>query len=125
VTAQRAVTEIFLPGREYATLVLAGKPAGRPVTESRVLRGGSWNNNQDNARADNRNNNHPDNRNNNIGFRVVCSSHIHLRPPQCRQIPPVTAGGMRRRPLDGAGASSPHAATSGIGRIHKRGAAWA
>jgi len=45
-----------------------------------VLRGGSWNNNQENARAEYRNNNHPDNRNNNIGFRVVVLSHIH-RPP--------------------------------------------
>jgi hypothetical protein len=87
------------------------------VIESRVLRGGSWINNQDNARADNRNHNHPDNRNNNIGFRVVCSSHIHLRPPECRQVPPVTAGGMRRRPMDGAGASSPHAAWRGV-RAH-------
>jgi formylglycine-generating enzyme required for sulfatase activity len=37
----------------------------------RVLRGGSWNNNQNNARAVYRNNNHPDNRNNNVGLRVV------------------------------------------------------
>jgi formylglycine-generating enzyme required for sulfatase activity len=50
-------------------------------TEPRVLRGGGWNNNPDNARAANRNNNHPDNRNNNSGFRPVCSSHIHLRSP--------------------------------------------
>ncbi|MGE0103814.1 MAG: SUMF1/EgtB/PvdO family nonheme iron enzyme [Blastocatellales bacterium] len=35
------------------------------------LRGGSWNNNQDNARAVYRNNNNPNIRNNNIGFRVV------------------------------------------------------
>ncbi|MCA9937552.1 MAG: hypothetical protein KC418_02850 [Anaerolineales bacterium] len=35
------------------------------------LRGGSWNNNRDNARAAYRNNNHPDNRNNNVGLRVV------------------------------------------------------
>ncbi|MBA3966210.1 MAG: SUMF1/EgtB/PvdO family nonheme iron enzyme [Nitrospirales bacterium] len=42
----------------------------------RVVRGGSWNNNQNNAGASYRNNNHPDNRNNNIGFRVVRSSHI-------------------------------------------------
>ncbi|MGH8627574.1 MAG: hypothetical protein ACREYC_20670 [Gammaproteobacteria bacterium] len=40
-----------------------------------MVRGASWNNNQDNARATYRNRNHPDNRNNNIGFRVVCSSH--------------------------------------------------
>ncbi len=42
--------------------------------DARVLRGGSWNNNQDAARAGNRNRNHPNNRNNNIGFRVVVSS---------------------------------------------------
>jgi formylglycine-generating enzyme required for sulfatase activity len=42
----------------------------------RVVRGGSWNNNRDNARASNRNHNHPDNRNNNIGLRLVCVSHI-------------------------------------------------
>jgi hypothetical protein len=35
------------------------------------LRGGSWNNNEDDARVSIRNNNHPNNRNNNIGFRVV------------------------------------------------------
>ena len=51
---------------------------GLPVT-SRVLRGGSWNNNQNNARAVNRNNNNPNNRNNNNGFRVaVRSSHIFV-----------------------------------------------
>ena len=36
-----------------------------------MLRGGSWINNQNNARAAYRNDNNPDNRNNNIGFRVV------------------------------------------------------
>ncbi|HIJ87392.1 MAG TPA: SUMF1/EgtB/PvdO family nonheme iron enzyme [Desulfuromonadales bacterium] len=35
------------------------------------MRGGSWNNNDNNARAANRNRNEPDNRNNNIGFRLV------------------------------------------------------
>ncbi|GJL71933.1 MAG: hypothetical protein NMNS01_11320 [Nitrosomonas sp.] len=43
-----------------------------------MLRGGSWNNHPDNMRAATRNNNHPDNRNNNIGFRMVCSSHIGI-----------------------------------------------
>jgi hypothetical protein len=47
---------------------------GRPFFCLRVLRGGSWNNNQDNARSANRNRNNPNNRNNNIGFRVVCSA---------------------------------------------------
>jgi hypothetical protein len=63
----------------------------------RVWRGGSWANIQDNARADNRNNNHPNNRNDNIGFRVVCASHIHLLPSGYRHVPSITVGGMRRR----------------------------
>ncbi|MBM3271399.1 MAG: hypothetical protein FJZ01_27500 [Candidatus Sericytochromatia bacterium] len=33
-------------------------------------RGGSWNNDAQNARAANRNNNDPGNRNNNLGFRL-------------------------------------------------------
>jgi len=37
----------------------------------RVVRGGSWNNNQRNVRAANRNRNHPDNRNDNLGFRCA------------------------------------------------------
>jgi hypothetical protein len=45
-----------------------------------VVRGGSWNNNQDNARAAYRNRNHPSNRNNNIGFRVVGVSAMFFRP---------------------------------------------
>jgi hypothetical protein len=57
---------------------------GSLETNRRVVRGGSWNNNQDNARAAYRNNNTPDNRNNNLGFRVVCSSHI-VRPPSKAQ----------------------------------------
>ena len=46
-----------------------GNAAGFSATH---LRGGSWNNNRDNARAAYRNNNDPSNRNNNTGFRVVC-----------------------------------------------------
>jgi Sulfatase-modifying factor enzyme 1 len=43
----------------------------------KVVRGGSWNNNSDNARCAIRNRNHTDNRNNNLGFRVVLrSSHV-------------------------------------------------
>jgi len=38
---------------------------------NRVLRGGSWNNNANNARSANRNNNTPTNRNNNNGFRLA------------------------------------------------------
>ncbi|NDD64333.1 MAG: hypothetical protein EBZ36_10190, partial [Acidobacteria bacterium] len=49
----------------------------------RVLRGGSWNNNN-NLRSANRNNNNPDNRNNNIGFRVVVGAQTqHCQ--NCRQ----------------------------------------
>ena len=47
---------------------------------SRVLRGGSWNNNPRNCRAANRNDNAPDNRNNNIGFRVCRGAHIVIIP---------------------------------------------
>ena len=41
-----------------------------------MVRGGSWNNNRHNARCAYRNDNDPDNRNNNLGFRVLCVSHI-------------------------------------------------
>lgn len=42
---------------------------------NRVLRGGAWNNNANNARCSNRdNNNSPGNSNNNYGFRTVRSS---------------------------------------------------
>ena len=51
--------------RKYEKLYL-GQPGNR-----RVVRGGSWNNNQNNARAAYRNHNHLDNRNNNLGCRVV------------------------------------------------------
>jgi hypothetical protein len=43
-----------------------------------VLRGGSWNNNRNNARCSYRNRNEPDNFNNNIGFRLVCSTSLWL-----------------------------------------------
>ena len=42
-----------------------------PLNWQRVLRGGSWNNNQDNLRSANRNNNTTGNRNNNNGFRAA------------------------------------------------------
>ena len=50
---------------------------------ARVVRGGAFNNNQNNARCAYRNNNHPDNRNDNIGFRVVVSHDSHA-PPEMR-----------------------------------------
>ena len=95
---------------------------GRPVIESRVVRGGAWNNNQDNARADYRNHNDPDNRNNNIGFRVVVSSHIHLRPFGYRHVPPITVGGMRWRVAGWRGCVR-SARLGRVGQIQNKGAA--
>ncbi|UCE08751.1 MAG: SUMF1/EgtB/PvdO family nonheme iron enzyme [bacterium] len=47
------------------------------IDADRVIRGGSWNNNNENwFRCANRDNNQPDNRNNNLGFRVVCSAQL-------------------------------------------------
>jgi hypothetical protein len=45
-----------------------------------VLRGGSFNNNRDNARCANRNRNDPANRNRNNGFRVVVSDIFQELP---------------------------------------------
>ena len=56
------------------------KGPGRPPA-SRVLRGGSWNNNSDNARSANRNRNSTDNRNNNNGFRVASTPHAGATAP--------------------------------------------
>ena len=39
-----------------------------------MLRGGSWNNDENNARPSNRNNNNPNNANNNNGLRLVVSA---------------------------------------------------
>lgn len=43
-----------------------------------VVRGGSWNNNPDNARATHRNDDDPDNRNNKRGPRSVASFDYHV-----------------------------------------------
>lgn len=47
---------------------------------TRVVRGGSWNNNPNNSRVANRNRNNPDNRNNNTGFRVLRRLPDYPRP---------------------------------------------
>jgi len=47
-----------------------------------VLRGGSFNNNRNNARCAYRNRNNPNNRNTNSGFRVVVVSHDFLSVPE-------------------------------------------
>ena len=56
--------------------MLLGAGRWRP----RVVRGGSWINNQRNVRCAYRNRNNPDNRNNNQGFRVVVSHDLLDRP---------------------------------------------
>jgi hypothetical protein len=60
---------------------------GRANRHRRVLRGGSFNNNQRNVRCAYRNNRNPNNRNNNIGFRVVVAHDFLL-------------AGTARRPRD-------------------------
>jgi hypothetical protein len=58
--------------RAYARWPLLARLKRRRRRTARVVRGGSWNNdNPDNFRAANRNNNHPDNRNDNQGFRCA------------------------------------------------------
>jgi hypothetical protein len=60
----------------------------------RVVRGGSWNNNNPtNFRAANRNRNQPDNRNNNLGFRcakALDAAWTEGLPPESL---PLTGGG--------------------------------
>jgi hypothetical protein len=63
------------------------------------LRGGSWNNNLDNARVAIRNNNHPDNQWNNNGFRVAA---LHSFPEarkmaSCATLKPAAPSGYGRR----------------------------
>ncbi|MES9902608.1 MAG: SUMF1/EgtB/PvdO family nonheme iron enzyme [Sedimenticola sp.] len=114
---------------------------GSPVTFRRVVRGGSWINNSDNARASIRNNNNePDNRNNNLGFRLSCLSHIDpvllwrwVRSTRVViSLEALTTSGTVCRSrfadrgeewIDGAGWSRPHGAYA-IGHIANRGASW-
>ncbi|HOC70458.1 MAG TPA: SUMF1/EgtB/PvdO family nonheme iron enzyme [Candidatus Hydrogenedentes bacterium] len=71
----------------------------RPERTYRVLRGGSWNNNNRNLRSANRNRNNPDNRNNNNGFRVVVFPASRKTPePGFRSSQPRTPKAARRIP---------------------------
>jgi hypothetical protein len=73
-----------------------------------VLRGGSWNNNQNNARAAYRNNNTPDNRNNNIGFRVVVrrpTTYLSSHEGWVRPLFPRQLHALARPARDGATSS--------------------
>ncbi len=76
------------PGRP---LFHDGQHRGLGSPKTRVLRGGSWNNQPDNARAAYRNRNTPDNRNNNNGFRVARS----LSPASTLQKPGFPGGQSR------------------------------
>lgn len=42
------------------------------------MRGGSWNNNDNNTRSSNRNRNNPTNSNNNVGFRLLKTFHARV-----------------------------------------------
>ena len=55
-----------------------GTVGGQAHTHRRVLRGGAFNNNENNVRCAIRNRNDPDNRNRNIGFRVVVSTLFQM-----------------------------------------------
>ena len=56
---------------------------GQSRTHARVLRGGAFNNDENNVRCAVRNMNNPNNRNRNVGFRVVLSTLFHA-PPELR-----------------------------------------
>jgi hypothetical protein len=62
-------------------IAVGGRERKRAVGSFRGLRGGSWNNNENNLRSSNRNNNNPDNENNNIGFRVASPRETRRRVP--------------------------------------------
>ncbi|MBA3530674.1 MAG: hypothetical protein H0T73_01975, partial [Ardenticatenales bacterium] len=81
--------------------------------QTRVLRGGSWNNNHQNARAASRIHNNPDNRNNNRGVRVVCVGPCSSGPSL------VARDGVRRVALARVAASKSAVATT-VSRLRRR-----
>jgi hypothetical protein len=88
--------------------LLTSTRLGAAEGDNRVLRGGSWNNdNTDNFRCAYRNNNRPDNRNNNNGFRCASTLDAGARTS-------TEAGACQResRRLPGCPETD--------GRIHKR-----
>ena len=67
--------------RAYARWPLEARLKRRQRKSNRVVRGGSWNNdNPDNFQASNRNNNDPDNRNDNNGFRCAAGGAVGFSP---------------------------------------------
>jgi hypothetical protein len=115
-----------------------GEAGLRPELERalmRVLRGGSWiNDDPHNLLASYRNNDHPDNRDNNVGFRVVCASGsarkvalIYTLFPaypvgcQIRRNAETWRGlGRNQTFLDCGGRAQRHAALAGVTAIRKR-----
>ena len=97
---------------------MKGAERGR---NSRVLRGGSWNNEATNCRAAYRNRNAPDTRNNTYGFRLVFRLHDHGSSlDQCRE----SAGPRSRR--EWYGSSWPLSGTPACfgGQNVRAGAVW-
>jgi len=70
---------------------------GQSQTHARVLRGGAFNNNEDNVRCAIRNRNNPDNRNRNVGFRVLLSTLFHTLAGNARR------GNLPRRGVKNGG----------------------
>jgi hypothetical protein len=105
------------PRSSQRRIALAGSAFAAPqgsLKATRVLRGGSWNNNARNLRAAQRNHNPPDNRNNNIGFRLCCVSHIGALPQAgylggARLAQQGAARGRWRRPVLPAHGGAPSA----------------
>jgi hypothetical protein len=60
------------------------------------LLGGSWNNNERNARLPERNDDHPENSNNNIGFRVAAARHYFTAGRKCALVKASGRGKMSR-----------------------------
>jgi hypothetical protein len=69
----------------YNTFAAGVSLAAGTAGNRRVLRGGSFNNNQRNARCSVRNNNNPDNEWNNNGCRVCVAAHYSPRIFTCRK----------------------------------------
>ncbi len=64
-----------------------------------VLRGGSWNNNDNNCRVANRNNNNPDNRNNNNGLRILNAIKSIYKPEPVRDYFTGSANWIAQNPV--------------------------
>ena len=77
-THETCVTEIEHPGSVQPASPNGRSEWKRSGSVTRVLRGGSWNNNGHNCRAAYRNRNEPDSLNNNNGFRLCLPLHFPM-----------------------------------------------